>query len=125
MSALKVEDWLVYFTPFAVFVGLGYAFYRLMIGKNPLEWWHFVSTRGEDGKSYADLDKLGKLVALIVSSVAVLWMAYQAKIDATLLGVYLTFAGAIAGWAAYLRSKRTNGNGNGHGVQPPKPKDKP
>lgn len=123
MSALHIEDWLVYFTPFVVFAGLAYALYRLMTGNNPLEWWHFISTRGEDGKVYADLDKLGKLVALIVSSVAVLWMAYQAKIDATLLGVYLAFAGAIAGWAAYLRSKR-NGNGNEHGVQP-KPKDKP
>src|SRR3972149_1231373 len=117
MTALQIEDWIVYFTPFLAFVVLGYAFYRLMTGNNPLEWHHFISTRGENNKSYADLDKLGKLVALIVSSVAVLWMSYQAKIDATLLGVYLGFAGGIARWSAYLRSKRSHGKS---GARPPR-----
>ncbi len=75
---------------------------------NNLSCWQFIATKAKDGKHYADLDKLGKVVALFVSSWVVLKVAYDQKIDAYLLGVYLTFAGAIAGWAAYLRTKEGN-----------------
>ncbi len=75
---------------------------------NDLSCWQFIATRAKDGKHYADLDKLGKVVALFISSWVVLKVAYDQKMDAYLLGVYLAFAGAIAGWAAYLRTKESN-----------------
>jgi nitric oxide reductase large subunit len=83
---------------------------------NPLEWYHFISTRGSDGKHYADLDKLGKSVGIIVSSVVVILMTHYQKMDAVILGVYLAFVGGIAGYSAYLRSKQ--------GL-PPAPPDEP
>ncbi len=82
--------------------------------ENNLSCWQFIATKAKDGKHYADLDKLGKVVALFVSSWVVLKVAYDQKIDAYLLGVYLTFAGAIAGWAAYLRTKEGNKIGSSH-----------
>ena len=76
---------------------------------NNLSCWQFIATRSNmDGKHYADLDKLGKVVALFVGSWAVLKVAYDQRLDATLLGVYLGFSGAISGWAAYLRTKEKN-----------------
>lgn len=72
---------------------------------NPLRYWHFIASKGSDGEQYADLDKLGKLTAIIVSSVVVLWMAHDGKFDSTTLFVYLSFCGGIAGWSAYLRAK--------------------
>lgn len=79
---------------------------------NTLSCWQFIATRSlKDGKHYADLDKLGKVVALFVSSWAILKLSYDQKLDAYLLGVYLGFAGAISGWAAYLRTKELGSAG--------------
>jgi len=72
---------------------------------NEIEYWHFIASKGSDGKNYGDIDKLGKLVALVVASLAVSWHSYALKLDALVLGTYLTYAGAIGAWSAYLRAK--------------------
>jgi amino acid transporter len=80
--------------------------WKVIDSDNPLEWWHFISSRGPDGKEYADIDKLGKVVGIIISSVAMLIITHQGKMDAVILGVYLAFVGGVAGYSAYLRSKQ-------------------
>lgn len=83
---------------------------RLVRSDNPLEWWHFISTRGEDGHNYADLDKLGKVAGIIFGSWAVMVDSYSGKADATVLGVYFAFVGGIAGYSAYLRARQRGGD---------------
>jgi hypothetical protein len=74
--------------------------------ENGLEWWQFISTRASNGKNYADIDKLGKVVGIFVSSWYIIKMGMDSKPDASVLGVYLAFVGGIAGYSAYLRSQR-------------------
>lgn len=80
--------------------------------KNSLECWQFIGTRGVDGKHYADLDKLGKLAGIIFGSWSVVKIAYTDGIEnnlvafAMVLSAYFAFVGGVAGYAAYLRSKR-------------------
>lgn len=95
-----------------VLLVLSVAFIQLMNAKNPLEWWHFISTKDKSGKQYADLDKLGKMVGIIVGSIVVMWLAYRDKLSSDVFFVYLAFVGAVAGWSAYLRAKQ--GDTNGH-----------
>lgn len=88
---------------------------RVMNAKNPLEWWHFISTRGEDHRNYADLDKLGKFIGIIISSLIVILLAYNGTLDGVVFGAYLAFVGGVAGYSAYLRARFGGANGNGNG----------
>ena len=71
---------------------------------NNLDWWQFISTRGQDGKNYADIDKLGKVAGIFISSWYVI--STGSKPDASVLAVYLAYVGGVAGYSAYLRSQR-------------------
>ena len=73
---------------------------------NNLEWWHFISTRAQNGQNYADIDKLGKVVGIFVSSWYIVKLGADGRPDAAVLGVYLAFVGGVAGYSAYLRSQR-------------------
>jgi hypothetical protein len=73
---------------------------------NNLDWWQFISTRSTDGKNYADIDKLGKVIGIFVSSWYILKLGADGKPDASVLAVYLGFVGGVAGYSAYLRSQR-------------------
>ena len=80
-------------------------------GKNNLHWWQFISSKGSDGKHYADIDKLGKVTGIIISSWIVVRVSDNTPFDFTgfslILGTYLAFVGGVAGYSAYLRSKKT------------------
>lgn len=89
-----------------VFSGLFWLLVKVVNDDNPLDWWQFISTKGSDGQHYGDIDKLGKVVGIVVSSVIMLMVTYASKMDAVLLGVYLAFVGGIAGYSAYLRVKQ-------------------
>ncbi len=81
--------------------------YRVMTDKdNTLECWQFFASRGADGTHYADIDKLGKVTGIVVGSWAIIKTTYDMKLDAMLLGAYFAYVGAVAGYSAYLRSKR-------------------
>jgi hypothetical protein len=77
---------------------------------NNLEWWHLFSTRGADGKPYADWDKIGKGVGVMMC----IWLpavyVYSSKMEAmglaAVMGVALGYLGAVSGYAATLRSKQ-------------------
>lgn len=81
--------------------------YRVMTDKsNELECWQFFASRGEDGKHYADVDKLGKVVGIAVGSWVIIKLSYEQRMDAVILGTYFAYVGAVAGYSAFLRSKR-------------------
>lgn len=98
-----------------LFVLGAYALHRLMVSDNPLEWWHFIASKGLDGQHYADPDKLGKMAGICVSSWLMVILAKDGKMDATILGVYLAYVGGVAGYSAYLRAR-----GGLPPVEPPK-----
>lgn len=86
-----------------VIVGILFGLYFIIRAKeNDLECWHFIATKGLDGKNYADTDKLGKLVGIIAGTYVVIFN----KPDSAMLFIYLSYVGAVAGWSSYLRSKR-------------------
>lgn len=80
--------------------------HKIMNEENGLDWWQFISTRGENGQNYADIDKLGKVVGIFVSSWYIIKLGADSKADASVLAVYLAFVGGVAGYSAYLRSQR-------------------
>lgn len=96
--------------PWVVALLLFWALYRLMEAENPLQWWHFIATKGSDGNYYADIDKLGKVTGIAISSWALLRASSHDPFDfmgfAAILGVFLAFAGGTAGYSAFLRSQR-------------------
>jgi hypothetical protein len=94
----------------AMLLLLVFGLVRVMNANNPLEWWHFIATRGPDNAQYADIDKLGKCVGIVVGSAVIIIQAYTEKVDGVIFFTYLAFVGAVAGWSAYLRSRQPPGN---------------
>lgn len=77
---------------------------------NPLEPWELFATRGQDGLPHPDWDKVGKGVGVAMC----IWLpavyAYSDKMDASgiavVMGVALTYLGAVSSYSATLRSKQ-------------------
>lgn len=76
--------------------------------KNSVECWQLIASRNRDGQERADIDKVGKVVALFVlTGVTIYYVAVSDHLDGNillLLGMFLTYAGGIAAYAARLRS---------------------
>lgn len=95
----------------------GVAIFVLLVGgliwvvqrDNPIEWWHFIATKGKDGER-GDINKLGQVVGIATSSWAVIVEAYGNHLDAFILAAYLAFVGGVSGYSAYLRSRGGNDN---------------
>ena len=85
--------------------------YLIMHDKNnPIEWWHFISSKGADGNQYADMTKLGQATGIFVCvSVAFI---FAARTDTTalgfsaLLGVILLYLGGVQAYQTYMRSRQ-------------------
>lgn len=105
-----VESWqLSHMALLIIGVMMLFLLVRIMRDKdNDLEWYQFISTRNIEGKNVADIDKLGKVVGIIISSWVIVKLANMGKLDATMLLVYLGFVGAVATYSAYLRSRGNN-----------------
>lgn len=84
-----------------VLTGIGVIIHLIINANNPLHWWHFISSKSKDGKHYADIDKLGKAVGIVVGSYVVM----ASKGDSTTLFIYLAYVGAVGSWSTYLRNK--------------------
>jgi len=80
--------------------------------RNTLEWWHFISTRGRDGKQYADLTKLGQLTGILLCIASVFIFAARKSTTATefsvLLGVVLLYLGGVQAYQTVIKSKRAD-----------------
>ncbi len=85
---------------------LAYCLRRIMTAKNPLEWWHFIATKGADSHYYADLDKLWLNVGGFVGSLVILFEAYNARLEWAIFTAYLAFVSGVKAYSSYLRSKQ-------------------
>lgn len=86
-------------------------FVRVMSsGDNPLEWWHLVSSRSADGVQYADWDRIGRGLGVVLCTWLPAVYVYSPKMEAVglaaVMGVALAYLGGVSGYAALLRSKR-------------------
>ena len=77
---------------------------------NTLEWYHLISSRGPDGKQYADWNKIGQGTGCILSVWVTVVYTYSPKMDWTGLLAVLTpvllYLGGVSSYAANLRSKQ-------------------
>jgi len=93
-----------------VFLVLIMAFVRVVNGENDLEWWHLVSTRAADGSQYADWNKIGQGLGVVLCVWLPAVYVYSPKMEAVglaaVMGVALLYLGGVSGYAANLRAKR-------------------
>lgn len=117
------------------------AFTRAVNGKrpdgteNPVEMWHFFSTRRTDGKEYGDPNKLAKMVFIFSSTPFVGYLLWAAEADPGPWVTMIFFGWAIAMlgidvFAAWARSFVDRRFGHQDGAAAPRasgepPKDKP
>lgn len=82
--------------------------HRSIKGSNPIEFWHFYSTRTSDGKQWGDPNKLGVLVGIFASTFIVGWVFYKYPPDnwymIILFGMWLTFVAGVEFFAKWFRS---------------------
>jgi len=92
------------------FLVLMLAFVRIVNGENDLEWWHLVSTRAADGSQYADWNKIGQGLGVVLCVWLPAVYVYSPKMEAVglaaVMGVALLYLGGVSGYAANLRSKQ-------------------
>ena len=94
--------------------------------ENPIEFWHFYSSRSPDGRQFGDPDKLGVMVLIVTSSFYVGYMFWEGKIDnwhkVIVFAIWMLFmsaAGSFAKWARTFVSRRY-GKEAADGMAPPK-----
>lgn len=81
---------------------------------SPIEWWHFVSSKGKDGEHYADITKLGQVAGIMVVSWLVIAMSARVdKLDALgfcgVLALALAYLAGVQAFQAYLKSRKQDG----------------
>lgn len=109
---MEIELWQLYAAAlvFGVVI-IGMLAWVMHSKDNTIEWWHFISSRGADGRQYADLTKLGQ-VAGILLCIAVTFI-FAARKDTTaegfsfLFGVVLVYLGGVQAYQTYVKSKKT------------------
>lgn len=81
---------------------------------NPIYCWQLIASKNAAGEERADIDKVGKLVALIVITLLTVYVVATSVVQWTplyllyLIGLFVLYAGGIAGFSAWLRSKQPN-----------------
>lgn len=78
--------------------------------KNGIECWQLISSKNAEGQERADLNKIGQLVALIVFTGIVIYYVFISPLGMDILALitlYVSYAGWISGFPAYLRAKQT------------------
>lgn len=92
--------------------------------QNDLQWWQFISSRGRDGKQYADLTKLGQASGILICFFSIILLADKVTTDAGWLGfsavlsVVLLYLGGVQAYQTFMKT-RTNANP----ITPDKPKE--
>jgi hypothetical protein len=74
---------------------------------SPIEWWHFISSPGKDGKQYADMTKLGQSAGVFLCVASVFIFASRKDVGATgfslVLGVALAYLGGGQAYQTHIR----------------------
>jgi hypothetical protein len=100
---------------FAVFVIiillLAYAFIRVVNSlDNNLEWSQLISSKGQDGKQYADWNRIGQGAGVVLCVWLPAVYAHSDRADAVglaaIMGVALAYLGGVSGYAATLRARQ-------------------
>ncbi len=94
-----------------IFLCLMWAMIRIINSvRNELEWDHLVSTRGIDGKQYADWNKIGQGLGVILCVWLPAVYVYSPRMEAmglaAVMGVALAYLGGVSGYAALLRARQ-------------------
>jgi len=94
-----------------LFVGFVYALVKVVnSAANELEWWQLVSSRARDGVQYADWNKIGQGLGVVLCVWLPAVYVYSPKMEAmglaAVMGVALLYLGGVSGYAASLRSKQ-------------------
>lgn len=101
----KIDPPAVFFILTAL-LGLWYV-HRSLRENNPIELWHFYSSKGPDGKQYGDTNKLGILIGMSSSTVYVGWMFYKNEIynwyAVTIFALWLVFIAGCEYFAKWFR----------------------
>lgn len=111
--------YLITMTASLIFVGfMIYAVFQS--AKNKVECWQLISSRNAHGDERADIDKVGKVVALfLVVGVVIRYVSASEVLTNTeliLLAGALTYLGGIASFSALVRARFGN---------PPTPDEEP
>lgn len=76
---------------------------------NPIFCWQLIASKNKEGQERADIDKVGKCVALFVGTLIVIYCVAVNKLDAiliTLFTLWLTYAGGVSMFSAYMRMRQ-------------------
>ena len=100
--------------PLVFILLLLFAFMRIVGSNNPIQFWHFISTRTESGAERGDINNLGMIAGIVCCMFVVLWMTYKHNsIDPWVLGICLIYLGGVKAFAAWLRAVAGKRYGNG------------
>lgn len=80
---------------------------------NPIEWWHYISSKAPDGHQWGDIDKLGKMYGIIGSTWIVCWMGYLGKLGWEIFAVWLIFIAGVSSFALWVRAFLSKRYANG------------
>lgn len=90
----------------AIIVGMAFLAFMIFRAKdNEISCWQLISSRGLDGRHYADIDKVGKVLLLLFFLSREIYLTYLGKLDFTELLLFVTYASGIAVFSAIMRSK--------------------
>jgi len=69
-----------------------------------VDWVDLVASREADGALRADVNKLGKVIGLVVSTWLVMRAGAAGTLDPTMFGVWLAFVAGVDAYAQWQRS---------------------
>lgn len=78
---------------------------------NEIDWWQFISSRGRDGRQYADLTKLGQAAGIVLCFFSTIYLSSKVTCDAGWLGfagvlsVALLYLGGVQVYQTMMRSR--------------------
>lgn len=109
---MNIPVWAFYTVLALAVVLLAYQLHRTVEDeKNDIDWWQFISSRGRDGKQYADLTKLGQAVGIVLCFFSTVYLSSKVTCDAGWLGfagvlsVVLLYLGGVQVYQSMMRSR--------------------
>lgn len=109
MEFLTAVEWFIVAIVCFFLLVLTLMYYVFRAKDNPIFCWQLIASKNAQGEERADIDKLGKVLALFVMILAVIYFVATNKLDMlmlALLTLFLTYAGGIASFSAYMRSRQ-------------------
>jgi len=83
---------------------------KIVGGENPIEAWHFVATKTNDGEHYGDATKLGIVVGIFASTLFVgymFWSHRNTPYNWYMVAIFLIWLIAIYGVEMFAKWART------------------